>query len=116
MGNVRRFGRAQRVVVPLTFATPLATDASLGDVFTVTATSSFTLSNPTNAKDGDQIEWRIRQDGTGSRVMTLDTKFRFGTDITAATLTTTANKTDRLGVEYHAADDKFDVVAFIKGH
>jgi hypothetical protein len=58
----------------------------------------------------------ITQDGGGSKTITLDSKFRLGTTVDAVVLTTTASKTDYLGVIYNAAADKFDVVAFVKGY
>jgi hypothetical protein len=56
-----------------------------------------------------------KQDGTGSRTLTLDSKFRLNADITAVALSTGANKIDYLGIVYHATDDKYDVVALTKG-
>ncbi len=103
-------------VVALVDGATIAVDATLGNVFTVTLGGNRTLSNPTGAVDGQKLEFRIRQDGTGSRTLAFDTKFRFGTDLTGITLTTTINKTDYIGTVYHAADDKFDVVAFMKGY
>jgi hypothetical protein len=100
----------------LTPGTTVAVDASLNDVFTLVPAQNFTLSNPTNPRNGQRIVFRIKQDGTGSRVLTLDTKYRLGTDITAVVLTTTASKTDYLTVYYDSTDDKFDVVAFVKGY
>jgi hypothetical protein len=99
----------------LTDAATIAVDAALGNVFTVTLGGNRTLGNPTNATNGQKILFRIRQDGTGTRTLALDTKYRLGTSITSTTLTTTAAKTDYLGVIYHSTDDKFDVIAFVKG-
>lgn len=99
----------------LTDAATIAVDASLGNVFTVTLGGNRTLGNPSNPTNGQRILFRIRQDGTGSRTLTLDTKYRLGTTITSTTLTTTAGKTDYLGVIYNSTDDKFDVIAFVKG-
>jgi hypothetical protein len=101
--------------ISLTDGTSISTDASLSNQFRVTLGGNRTLANPTNAFDGQLITWSIKQDATGSRTIALDTKFRFGTDITSITLSTTANKTDKLGVQYNAADDKFDVIAFVRG-
>jgi len=100
----------------LTDAATIAVDAALGNTFTVTLGGNRTLGNPTNATNGQRLLFRIRQDATGSRTLALDTKYRFGTDITSITLTTTAAKTDYLGVIYHSGDDKFDVIAFVKGY
>jgi hypothetical protein len=102
--------------VVLTDAATIATDASLSNLFTVTLGGNRTLGNPTNAVDGQRITWAILQDGTGTRTLAYDTKFRFGTDITGATLTTTINKTDYLTVIYRSGADKFDVIEFRKGY
>lgn len=109
-------GRVVAPIVALVDAATIATDAALSNQFSVTLGDNRTLGNPTNAVDGQRITWAIKQDGTGSRTLAYDTKFRFGTDITGATLTTTANKTDYLTVIYRSGDDKFDVVGFIKGY
>jgi hypothetical protein len=108
-----------RVVTPsvaLTDASTIATDASLGNYFRVTLGGNRTLGNPTNASDGQRIIFEFIQDGTGSRTLAYDTKFAFGTDITAATLTTTINKRDFLTVIYNSTADKFYVVGFVKGY
>ena len=106
----------KRKVVTLTDAATIVVDASDGDVFTVTLGGNRTLGNPTNAVNGQILVFRIRQDGSGTRTLALDTKYRLGSDITDTTLTTTAGKTDYLTVAYHSGDDKFDVVAFVKGY
>lgn len=100
----------------LTPGATVAVDASLGVYFTLTAGQSFTLSNPTNPTDGQKIVFRILQDGTGGRVLTLDTKYRLGTDISAVVLTTAINKADYIGVVYNLVADKWDVIAFTKGY
>ena len=103
-------------VVTLTDGASIAVDASLGNQFTVTLGGNRTLSNPTNASNGQLLLFAIRQDATGSRTLTLDTKFRYGSDISSTTLSTGANKTDYIGVRYHSGDDKFDVISFVKGY
>lgn len=102
-------------VVALTDAATIATDASLGTVYTVTLGGNRTLGNPTNATNGQLLIWKIKQDGTGNRTLALDTKFRFNTTITSFTATTTINKTDIIQAIYDSTDDKFDVVGVVKG-
>jgi hypothetical protein len=102
--------------VTLSDAATIATDASLGHRFRVTLGDNRTLGNPTNAYNGQQLVWEIIQDGTGSRTITLDSKFALGTDITAVTLTTTINKRDFLTAIYNSTADKFYVVGFVKGY
>lgn len=102
--------------VALTDAATISTDASLGNVFTVTLGGNRTLGNPTNLTNGQKVVWRLKQDGTGNRTITLDTAFRLGTDITTITLSTAASKTDYLAAIYNGADSKLDIVAFVKGY
>lgn len=101
--------------INLTDAATITVDASLGNQFRVTLGGNRTLANPTNAFDGQMLMFSIKQDATGGRTLTLDTKYRFGTDITSITLSTTTGKTDKLGVQYNQADDKFDVISFVRG-
>ncbi len=103
-------------VVALTDAANIATNASAGTMFTVTLAGNRTLDNPTLPIDGMKRLWRFKQDATGSRTITLGSAFRFGTDLIAITLTTTANKADYMGAVYNSTDSKWDVVAFMKGY
>ena len=103
-------------MVTLTDAATISIDAALGNNFKVTLGGNRTLGNPTNGVDGQKITIRVRQDGTGSRTLAYDTKYRFGNSLSSITLTTTANKTDYLGFVYHAADDKWDAVSFADGY
>ena len=100
----------------LTDAATIATNASLNNNFRVTLGGNRTLGNPTNALDGQVLTWEIIQDATGSRTITLDTKFALGTDITAVTLTTMASKRDFLTAIYNSVTDKFYVRGFVKGY
>lgn len=99
----------------LTDAATIDTDASLSNQFRVTLAGNRTLGNPTNAFDGQLVMWSIKQDGIGTRILTLGTKFRFGTDIASVVLSTAAGKTDKLGAQYDATADKWDVVSFVRG-
>lgn len=103
-------------VVGLTDAATILVDAALGNIFTVTLGGNRTLGNPTGAVDGQKLLFRIKQDATGSRTLAFGTKYRFGTDITSLVLSTAANKLDRVGVEYHSTDDKFDIIAVTRGY
>ena len=104
-------------VVALTYASTLNTDASAGDIFDVTLTGAATLANPSNPTDGKTIRWRIRQDGTGSRAVTLGDKFVIPSSATSPLpFSTAANKMDVLAATYHAGRDKWDIVAFVMGY
>jgi hypothetical protein len=104
-------------VATLTYAATVTTDASAGDIFDLTLTGNVTLANPTNPVDGKTIRWRIRQDGTGSRTVTLGNKFVIPSSATSPLpFSTAANKMDILAATYHAGRDKWDIIAFIMGY
>lgn len=97
-------------------ATP-ALDASLGNVFRLTAAGNRTIAVPSNPTAGQKIIIRHKASGA-DRTLSLNTGaggFRFGTDITALTATTSA-KVDYIGCVYDATDAKWDVVAYVKGY
>ncbi len=102
--------------VALTDAANIATDASLGNVFTVTLAGNRTLDNPTNATAGQTILYRVTQDATGTRTLVYGANFRFSTDLASPTLSTAANKVDYLGFTYNGAATKWDVVFISKGY
>lgn len=105
------------VVVSLAYAASLNTNASAGDIFDVTLTGNAVLENPTNPVNGKTIRWRVTQDGSGSRLVTLGNKFVIPSTATSPlTFSTTANTMDILAATYHAGRDKWDVVAFVKGY
>lgn len=93
----------------------VATNASTGNQFIIVANANFQLDNPTSAINGQKIVWRIKQDATGSRLLTLDSQFKLGTTLTSATLSTAANTTDYLAAEYNSDTTHWDVVAFVQG-
>lgn len=99
----------------LTDAATIATDCSTGLNFKVTLGGNRTLGNPTNAVDGQRYVWMLIQDATGSRTLTLDTKFSLGSDISSILLTTTASKRDFITTLYSSSDDKFYIIGFIRG-
>ena len=63
--------------VILTPGVTVNTDAALSNNFTLTAAQNFTLANLTNLTDGMILNFRIKQDATGSRVVTWGSKFKF---------------------------------------
>lgn len=104
------------VVFALTDGATPALDASLGTVFTLVAAGNRTIAVPSNATDGQKIIIRHQASG-GARTLALNSGaggFRFGTDITALSSTTSA-KWDYIGCVYNGTDSKWDVVAYVKG-
>ena len=102
--------------VTLTDGANIATNCALGRRFQVTLGGNRTLDNPTNMQDGVQYVWEFVQDATGSRTITLGSKFAFGTDITGLTLTTTASKRDFMTGIYDSVSDNIFVVGVSKGY
>jgi len=102
--------------VILTDAPSIATNAVLGNHFRVTLGGNRVLAAPVGMFDGQKITWEFIQDGTGSRVLTLDPSFSFGTDVTGVMLTTTPGKRDFMGAIYNATTSKWYVVSFAKGY
>lgn len=102
--------------VALTDAATIAVDASLGNHFRVTLGGNRTLGAPTNPTNGQKILIEVKQDGTGSRTLAYNAAYRFGTDVTSPTLTTTASKTDFLGFVYNSTAAKWDCIAVSKGY
>lgn len=92
--------------VALSDGTNIATNASAGNVFTVTLGGDRTLSNPTDLTDGMLLEWLIKQDGTGTRLLSYGSKFVWLATGTAPTLLTAPGSVDRILAVYIAADDK----------
>jgi len=107
---------ASMPAVSLTDAPSIVTDALLGTHFRVTLAGNRVLAAPVGMVDGQKITWEFIQDGTGSRVLTLDPSFSFGTDVTGVTLTTTPGKRDFMGAIYNATTSKWYVVSFAKGY
>jgi hypothetical protein len=105
------------VTVALPYAATLSTDASTGDIFDVTLTGNTTIANPSNPVDGKTLRWRIRQDATGGRTVTLGNKFVIPSSASSPLpWSTAANKTDVLAATYHAGRDAWDIIAFVPGY
>jgi hypothetical protein len=105
-------------IVTLTDGATVALDASLGNVFRLAASGNRTISVPTNASPGQKMIIAHAAVGAG-RTLTLTTgssgAFRFGTDVTGLSATT-SGKTDYIGSVYNGTDERWDVLAVVKGY
>jgi hypothetical protein len=101
----------------VSYSATIQYDVSTGYFFETTLTGNLTLGTPLNPTDGQRIMLRLRQDNVGGHTIAFGGVFRFGTDLPLANvvLTTTANKTDYLGMVYHSGDSKWDIIAFLRG-
>lgn len=97
--------------VVLTPGTNIAVDMSSGFNFSIAMAGAYTLSNPTNTKDGQSGLIYIVQDGTGSRTLAYGTAWKFegGTD---PVLSTAANSVDVL--QYQVRSSGFIVASLAK--
>ena len=95
----------------------ISTDADTGQIFDVRLTGNVTLSNPTNPTNGATLRWRIKQDGSGGRTVTLDSAFKIPSSATDPLPFSTAPDTiDLLAATYNSATDKWDIIAFVMGY
>ena len=95
----------------------ISTDADTGQIFDVRLTGNVTLSNPTNPTNGVTLRWRIKQDGSGGRTVTLDSAFKIPSSATSPLPFSTAPDTiDLLAATYNSASDKWDIIAFVMGY
>lgn len=108
--------QARLARVAIAYAATLATNAALGGVFEVAPlTGPATLSNPTGMVDGQVVTWIFVQDATGSRVVTLGSKFLTASSMTL-TWSTAANKVDLLSAQYRLSIDKWLITRFVPGY
>ncbi len=85
--------------VALSDGANIATDASLGNVFTVTLEGDRTLDNPTNLVAGGTYLWVITQDGTGTQTLAYGNKFKWPSGV-APTLSIAAASVDMVSCVY----------------
>lgn len=85
----------------------VAVNAAAGNDFRLTLTASgWEIANPSNATDGQVIEFALAQDPTGNRTVSWGTAYDFGTD-GAPALSTGASKVDLIGFKYHGGLSKW---------
>jgi hypothetical protein len=101
LATAQTFTKSQNVLaVALTDAANIATDASLGNVFTVTLAGNRTLDNPSNLVSGGVYRWVVTQDATGSRTLAYGALFKWPGG-TAPVLSTGANAVDYIQATYN---------------
>ena len=106
-----------RVVALTDGATP-ALDASLGNVFTLSAGGNRTIAVPSNPTNGQKIIIVHHASG-GARTLALNTGtggFAYGTDVTDLGGATESGKRDVIGCVYNSTLNKWLVVAVVKGY
>jgi len=109
-------GKLAEAVIALTDGSTINIDASLGNIFTVTLGGDRTIADPTNPTSGQKIIIRLKQDGTGSRVVSWGNAYKFGLDVVQPTLSTTGGKVDYLAFIYNAGSSQWDCLATARGY
>lgn len=103
--------------INLTDGATVAVNVSLGSTFWLAAEGDRAIGTPTGTVSGYQ-KIIIMHTGSGAaRTLTLPTGaggFRFGSDILSITQTA-SGKTDYIGCIYNVVDNRWDVIAFVKG-
>lgn len=84
----------------------VAVNAALSNYFYLAMAGNWTLQNPTGGVDGQVIRIVIKQDATGSRVITWGSAFAFAA-ATPAVLSTAANAIDYASFEYDSTSAKW---------
>ena len=111
--SANTFTKAQVVALNSpTFASIVNLDFSQSNTFSFTATSDFTLANPSNVVAGGIYYIIVKQDATGGRQITWDTNFKFRG--VTPTLSPDANAVDIITVI--ATDATFLATEILKGY
>ena len=109
--------RITKRVVTLTDGATITPNGDTTDVGVVTLGGNRTMAAPTGTPtDAQQLIFRVKQDGTGTRTITWNAIYRFGTDVIQPVLTTTPAKTDYIGFQYNAVDSKWDCLSVARGY
>jgi ribosomal protein L27 len=97
--------------------TPTAGNTWYLTIGTGATTLTLTITSGSSTIDGQRIQVFIKQNGTGSTTLSYaGSNVGFGTDITATTLTTGANKVDVIEFTWFNALTKWIVTNFKKGY
>lgn len=107
-------GNGGNPTTPVGYSSNITIDFRVNDKFSLTLAGTPQI-DFVGGFDGQQINLRLKQDGTGGRTVIWGPNVRFGSDLTGLSISSTPNKADYVGVIYCADDDKYDVVAFLRG-
>lgn len=99
-GTINVTGFKETVAAFANTGASIAPDAALGTVYQYTANSNFTFNGFTNPVAGQSVMVIVKQDATGSRLMTSTMKFSGNN----RALSTSANSTDMMCIFYTGTD------------
>lgn len=112
-------GASPAIVVP--YLANFSPDLVAGNVFEITLLGNITIENPTYGgraipQDGTSLLFRLIQDATGNRILTLANQFTIGASVTSYTLSTAAGAVDYIGCLYRKTQNKWDIVSVLLGY
>jgi len=116
-----RFGQLnalgiQEVVQDIDFESAMNIDTDVVSLARITLTGNATIDfTGLNEQDGQPILVSLEQDGTGSRIVTWESRVRFSVDMGNVDLSTIGGSLDYILLRYHSADDKWDALALNRG-
>lgn len=114
IGNDTRLSVKPYPPVTLTDQATVTTDASLGNHFRLTgSTSGRSIAAPTNPTDGQVITYEIKS-SSGALTHNWNAVFSYGSDVTALTAIA-SGKTDFIQWVYTSAATKWNLIGYIKG-
>lgn len=79
---------------------------------TLTSNTTFTFSG---ALDGQGCIMKVKQDSTGGRTVVLPSGVRYNALITTYSVTSGANKADKVGFVFDGTDSRYDIVSIVPG-
>lgn len=107
-GALVKIGNVVDWIKDLTPGATISTNARDARIFYFGSSTNFTLLNPTNAINGQMIEWRITQ--SAAHTITYDTKFRAAPGKTLPAMPTVTGQVLHFAVRYNSTDDKYDQI------
>ncbi len=90
-------------------------NAELGNVFDLTLTNSIVMAAPINAKANQPILFRIRQDASGTRLITWNAIYKFSTSKPVPTLSLAPNAWDDIAFVYNEPNNVWECVGYTLG-
>lgn len=109
-GRITATGGITRRSVAMTDSATITPNADTTDMGTVTLAGNRSFGVPSGTPvNGQRLELRIRQDGTGNRLGSWNAIYRFP-DGTVPTLSTGAGRSDYFEFQYNSTDNAWDCV------
>jgi hypothetical protein len=119
-GSVRPTGRTIDELVTLTDGANITLNSALGNTFKVITEGNRTIDAPTNAVGAGLVQKIVilHEASGAARTLSLATgagAFRFGDTVTGLSATNDGD-VDYIGCIWNQADDRWDVVSYVKGY